>query len=536
MEFYSLQFILFLTFWLMLYYGIGRLHVLKGHKWVILLAASLNFYLVAAPGGLVYLLFTALTTWGASRWLDQLQDEMKAQRSSCKDRTQKATIKERFQRRRRVILWGCLLLNFGLLALLKCTGGLQTKFSGNSIFSKLIIPLGISFYTFQSISYLVDVYNIKYSSERIFWRYLLFVSWFPQLIEGPINRYDAMAPALVKDHSWNGKNAYEAFLLILFGFFKKYAIAEQLSPLISKIFDQTNAQIPGSVVLCGILMYSAQQYADFSGGIDIVIGVSKLFSVPMATNFRQPYFATSLGDFWRRWHISLGAWMRDYVFYPFALLKGMQHFGKWFTTHISGKLGKHLGRTIPACIANIVVFLIVGIWHGAEEHYVAWGLYNGIVIALSDLLEPLFVPLGNRIQYGLQKLNGRSIKGGARVLRVLRTFVIVNIGWYFDRISNWEYRLICFRNTFCSFHLSELKSTLYSYQLDYVMKPIGIAVIGVLVVLVVSIWRERNIDVKGRLMALPAMVQCVILVCVVLMILVSFVFTAPSGGFLYAQF
>ena len=128
-------------------------------------------------------------------------------------------------------------------------------------------------------------------------------------------------------------------------------------------------------------MYSFQQYADFSGGIDIVTGAAQLFGIELAPNFRQPYFSISLGDFWRRWHISLGSWMRDYVFYPFALLKPVQKLGK----KISKRFGKHLGVVLPASIANILVFFLVGIWHGPEVHYILWGLYNGIVIALSDI-------------------------------------------------------------------------------------------------------------------------------------------------------
>lgn len=525
MEFYSLQFIIFIFFWLLLYYGSQR--ILNGKRWMVLLAASLSFYVIVEIRGAVFLLATAGSTWLASRTLDWLKKEQKVRYQSCRDRAEKIKIKSCFVKRRRVVLWGCLILNLGMLALLKYTGGIALP--GSSLWSHLAVPMGISFYTFQSVSYLADVYNTKYDSELNFGKYLLFVSWFPQLLEGPINRYDAMSSSLFQDHNWSLQRAYEAFLLILFGLFKKYAIAEQLAPLISQIFDNRNAEIPGSVVVFGILLYSAQQYSDFSGGIDIVIGVSKLFGVTMAPNFRQPYFATSLGDFWRRWHISLGAWMRDYVFYPIALLKSMQKLGKWFTKHISGKFGKHLGRTVPACIANLIVFLLVGIWHGAEEHYLAWGLYNGIIIALSDLMSPFWKSAAERIPL---RISARM----AHLLRILRTFLIVNIGWYFDRIADFEYRRSCFYNTLFSFRLREFRPTLYSFNLDYVMKPVAIAAMGMIVVFVVSVLREKQMDVKGRVMRLSAAAQMFLLIFILLMILSAFVFTAPSGGFLYAQF
>lgn len=524
MEFYSLQFLLFLFFWLAAYYGFGK--VMGERRWLILLGASLSFYAIIELKGLFFLLMTAGSTWIAGWKMDELQGKYKKKRRQCAEKSEKEAVKASFQKKKKAVLWGCLLFNFGLLILLKYTGNLMV---GESIWSRLILPIGISFYTFQSISYLIDVYNEKYESERNFGKYLLFVSWFPQLLEGPINRYDAMKGSLFQDHDWDAQRAYEALLLILYGLFKKYVIAEQLSPLISQMFDQVDVNIPGSVVVCGILMYSAQQYADFSGGIDIVLGVSRLFGVSMAQNFRQPYFATSLGDFWRRWHISLGAWMRDYVFYPLALLPGMQKLGKWFVKRFPGKWGKHLGRIVPACLANIVVFVIVGIWHGAQEHYLAWGLYNGLVIAASDLLRPFFTSAAEHAPFSV---SGRC----AHILRVIRTFLIVNIGWYFDRIEDFGYRMICFRNTICHFQLSRLKPTLYSYNLDYVMKPVGIAALGILVVLAVSLMSENHIDVRGRLMKMPAVVQAGVLTTAMVMILFAFVFTAPSGGFLYAQF
>lgn len=150
----------------------------------------------------------------------------------------------------------------------------------------------------------------------------------------------------------------------------------------------------------------------FPGGIDMVLGVAQLFGIEMMPNFRQPYFSTSLGDFWRRWHISLGAWMRDYLFYPFALTKPMQRFGKWATGH----WGKHFGRVLPAAVANLLVFAVVGIWHGPQAHYLVWGLYNGMVIALADLLEPAFKKMNTALHIPTESRTWHIF----RILRTLR--------------------------------------------------------------------------------------------------------------------
>ena len=318
----------------------------------------------------------------------------------------------------------------GILAFFKYNGLLGGVLHG---WRAVAMPLGISFYTFQAISYLIDQYNGKYPAERNFLHFLLFVSWFPQLLQGPIGRYDKLRSQFFRENHWDGDRIKRALLLILFGLMKKYAIADMLVGSISSVLDGDISRLPGSLVVFAILLYSAQQYADFSGGIDIISGVSLLFGIELAPNFRQPYFSTSLGDFWRRWHISLGAWMRDYLFYPFALLKPMQNFGRWCTKHM-GKNGKHFGRVLPAGIANLVVFFVVGIWHGPQLHYVLWGLYNGMVIALSDLTEPFWKHLAAKL-----RMNTES--RGFHVFRIVRTFVIVNIGWYFDRIS--QFRAAC---------------------------------------------------------------------------------------------
>lgn len=335
MEFYSLQFLIFILFWLAAYYGFGK--VMGERRWLILLGASLSFYAILEPKGLFFLLMTAGSTWIAGWKMDELQGKYKKKRRQCAEKSEKEAVKASFQKKKKAVLWGCLLFNFGLLILLKYTGNLMV---GESIWSRLILPIGISFYTFQSVSYLIDVYNTKYSGEKNFARYLLFVSWFPQLLEGPINRYDAMKSSLFQDHDWDAQRAYEALLLILYGLFKKYVIAEQLSPLISQMFDQVDVNIPGAVVVCGILMYSAQQYADFSGGIDIVLGVSRLFGVSMAQNFRQPYFATSLGDFWRRWHISLGGLDEGLCVLSACIASRHAEAGKMVCEALPWKMGK----------------------------------------------------------------------------------------------------------------------------------------------------------------------------------------------------
>jgi alginate O-acetyltransferase complex protein AlgI len=434
MELYSLAFFLFVIVTLICYYTVFR-----RRQWICLLAASLAFYCLQGWKNLLFLLLTSFTVWAAAGHITKIEDAYREAVSGGVKPEEKKERRRQAQRGKRTVLVLALLFNFGILAWLKywnvlfpSTGGLH-----------LLLPLGISFYTFQAAGCLIDAYGGKCRTDRNYFRFLLFVSWFPQLIQGPINRYDRLEPQLLSEHTFRSETAKRALLLFAFGAMKKYAVADMLSGDIAAVLDGSLQDVPGSLTAFSILLYSIQQYADFSGGIDMVMAVSQLFGIAMAPNFRQPYFSVSLGDFWRRWHITLGQWMRDYVFYPFALLKPMQRFGKW----CGRKLGRHFGRVLPAGIANLLVFFLVGIWHGAQMHYVVWGLYNGIVIALSDILQPAFRGLS-------EKLRIRTETKGFHLFRILRTFLIVNIGWYFDRITDFRESLTALYNTFFRFRAS----------------------------------------------------------------------------------
>ncbi len=432
------------------------------------------------------------------------------------DRARRKEIKAAFDKKRRMILWTIIVINFGMLAVLKYL---------HPFFEGFLIPLGISFYMFISIGYLVDIYFEKYEAEKNPFRFLLFVSFFPQLIQGPINRYDQMKEQLYGRHTLDWYRCKRALILILFGLLKKYTIANLLVHEIANILDAPTEKTPGSAIVFAILLYSAQQYADFSGGIDIVMGVAELFGIKMMPNFRQPYFSVSLGDFWRRWHISLGAWMRDYVFYPFALTSPMQKFGKWAKKH----LNVHFGRVLPASIANILVFFLVGIWHGSQWHFIFWGLYDGIVIAVSDICAPLFAKITERLHI--------NVKSKAFYLfRIIRTFIIVNIGWYFDRIYDIRDCFLCMKNTFFNFQMSQLDEFLGPILKIMPTKAYVIVTVALCIVFADSVIKERGKDAITLLDNRPLVLRWLLYFGMIFMILESFNFAVDAGGFMYANY
>lgn len=377
---------------------------------------------------------------------------------------------------------------------------------------------------FISIGYLVDIYfeNMK-RKESFFVFAVCFI--FPQLIQGPINRYDQMKEQLYGRHTLDWYRCKRALILILFGLLKKYTIANLLVHEIANILDAPTEKTPGSAIVFAILLYSAQQYADFSGGIDIVMGVAELFGIEMMPNFRQPYFSVSLGDFWRRWHISLGAWMRDYVFYPFALTAPMQKFGKWAKKH----LNVHFGRVLPASIANILVFFLVGIWHGSQWHFIFWGLYNGIVIAVSDICAPLFAKISERLHI--------NVKSKAFYLfRIIRTFIIVNIGWYFDRIYDIRDCFLCMKNTIFNFQMSQLDEFLGPILKIMPTKAYVIVTVSLCIVFADSVIKERGKDAITLLDNRPLVLRWLLYFGMIFMILESFNFAVDAGGFMYANY
>ncbi len=530
----SYTFIIFLIISLICYYLVP-----KKKQWYFLLAANAFFYAFAGVINFVFILLTSLSTFFGAISVKAFSENLKSKKAELSKDDFKS-LKEKVKGKKRIILFLILLLNFGILAYLKywnvIVSSLSLKLSMDLDFlffaghKTLLLPFGISFYTFQTFAYFMDIYNGKYECETNFFKYFMFVSFFPQLIMGPINRYDKLGIQMKNVQHFNFENIKEGVLLILFGAMKKYCIADLIVERVSSVLDPNYSNLPGSIILIGILGYSIYQYADFSGGIDMVLGVSKLFGLEMLPNFRQPYFATSLADFWRRWHITLGLWMKDYVFFPLALTKGMQKTGKWCGEH----LGKHFARVVPAGLANIVVFLLVGIWHGPELHFVVWGLFNGLVIAFSDALKPAFEKFS-----GVCHVNVKSKT--FHVFQIIRTFIIVNIGAYFDRIVDVPKSFLYLKRTFTDFgSLALFKDQAYLKtifgSLRYAESEITLVFISLVTVFTVSVFKENGCDVYSAIQKKNIVFRWSCYYVPLILVILSLSFAPGNPVFMYAQY
>lgn len=500
MSFTTINFILFAAAAVLLYF----LLPLKKYKWTVLLAASYFFYLCAGYKFAAFILFTTISTYLFALWIEKVSQKSKAtvkENKSVWDREQKKKYKNKIKIQKRLIMALVLVLNFGILAFLKyynffagslndLLGIFGISFSAPTL--KLILPLGISFYTFQSMGYIVDVYREKITSEKNPFKLALFVSFFPQIIQGPISFYDQLAHQLYEPHKFDFTRFKHGMQLILWGYFKKLVIADRAVIALNTVLDNYTAY-NGTTISFTVLLYALQLYADFSGGIDISRGIAQIFGIDMVQNFKRPYFAKDINDYWRRWHITLGAWLKNYVFYPIAMSKQFINMSKNIknTKFGSTKAGAHIAKVLPTSIASLIVFLIVGIWHGANWKYVGFGLWNGLIIMISILLKPVF-------DFVLKKLhiNPKSFLYG--IFQMFRTFLVVLVGYVFDIAPSF------------SGAVNMIKMSLFDQNiragieqicnLGVGKKDYAILLVGMFIVFAVSVVQERNSQTSLRVM------------------------------------
>lgn len=491
MNYTSLNFILFVALTVLVYF----LFPFKKQKWTVLLVASYVFYLFAGYKYVAFILFTTVSTYLFALWINSIgvksKETLKLNKQTW-DKDEKKKFKNSIKHKKRLVMALVLVVNFGILAFLKyynffagslndVMGMFGIGFSAPTL--KLFLPLGISFYTFQSMGYIVDVYREKVAPEKNIAKLALFVSFFPQIIQGPISFYDQLAHQLYEPHKFDFTRFKYGMELILWGFFKKLIIADRAVVAINTV-TADYAAYNGTTLTFTILLYALQLYADFSGGIDISRGVAQIFGIDMVDNFKRPYFAKSINDYWRRWHITLGAWLKNYLFFPLAMSNLFINASKKMkgTKFGSTKAGGHIAKVLPTSIASLIVFLVVGIWHGANWKYVAFGIWNGGIIMISILLKPVF-------DWVLAKLriNAQSFAYG--VFQMLRTFLVVLVGYVFDVAPNFAQAMNTFKLAFVDQNFSVGWSQISELGLDKF--DYAIIIFAIIVVFAASVIQER---------------------------------------------
>ncbi|GAA4282105.1 MBOAT family O-acyltransferase [Gaetbulibacter aestuarii] len=346
-------------------------------------------------------------------------------------------------------LWVSVLFNVGLLGFFKYYNFFVDSWTdlasalGYTIKStwtlSVILPVGISFYTFQTMSYSFDIYYKRLEPTRNFLSFATFVSFFPQLVAGPIERASNLLPQIINKRIFKDKQIIEGMKLMLWGLFKKIAIADALAPMVDDIFTNY-ASYPASTLVLGICFFSFQIYCDFSGYSDIAIGTAKLFGVELMTNFKFPYFSRNIGEFWRRWHVSLSSWFRDYIYIPLG----------------GSRVSKLKG------IRNVfVIFLVSGFWHGANWTFIIWGAFHALAFI------PVFL-MGDHTKYKNTIIAQTTLLPNLKEIgKVLLTFSFVSFSWIFFRSDSMTDAILFIRQLFDNFSFEIYKNPLGYRMEDY---------------------------------------------------------------------
>lgn len=503
MTYTSITFALFFLILLVAYYLAP-----KKFQWVVLLIGSITFYLFSGVKYILYVLVTAFTTYitailthknkkDFAEKLPRLQETLSADEL-------RAAVKKN-ENKSRAFMLTAVFVDLGILIVLKYLDFVLTNIntflpagSALPLFS-FILPLGLSFYTFSAVGYIVDVNRGKYDPERNFAKFFLYLTYFPQIIQGPIPRFDLLAPQLLGEHEADFKNLRDGFQLVLWGLFKKMVIADSIATIVGLMLKNT-ATLSGLELWIGMFVWGIQLYTDFSGGIDVSRGVSQMLGITLDINFKRPYFATDLSDYWNRWHISLGNWLKDYFFYPVAFSKVYGKINK-FTKK---KFGKFIAKTVPVGILSLILFTVIGIWHGANWGEVLFGVFNGVVVLISTLCEPLFVKIRKRFNLG--------VSVPFRIFQSVRTFIIITIARVISLPSNIA---IAGSMLLTMFGIRATATPFFAFT-DQMIKAGDLktylpAILGCVLLFVVSFVEEKGHSVRDLINSKPMFVRVVVM-------------------------
>lgn len=409
MSFTSPAFIGGLALLFLLYYLLP-----KKMQWPLLLLASLGFYALAGWQGLCFVVFTVLSSWLIALRIQTMRTRQKAyvaEHRAQMTREERKAYNAKQKRLQRLWLILGLLLNIGILAGTKI---LSADFLKATVSAGIIVPLGISYYTFRITGYLIDVFWDKTPAQKNPAKLALFTIFFPQAEQGPISRYNYLSETLFAPHKFDWDTFQAGAQRIMFGYFKKLLIADRLIQSLPEL-----RQLDGITALFTMILYAAALYCDFTGGMDIAIGIGECFGIKMEENFLSPFRSKDIFEYWRRWHITMGTWFRDYVFYPVSVAKPLQK--------VTAKLKKNhpgLARRFPVYIATLVTWFATGIWHGVAWNFIVWGLVNGVVILISQELQPLY----EKFHAKFPKMQGKAYNA----FQIVRTFLLMAFIRSFD--------------------------------------------------------------------------------------------------------
>ena len=456
MVFNSYQFLVFFPAVLMIYYVLP-----DKIKQLWLLIASYYFYMCWNAKYALLILASTVVTFISGLFLERIKGSEREPEVKTK--------------RKKLVVAGSFLINLGILFYFKYFNFAIDLIS--SLFLKfhielnipafdIVLPVGISFYTFQALSYTMDVYREEVYAEKNFFRYALFVSFFPQLVAGPIERSKNLLKQLAVPKKFDFPKARDGLLLMLWGYFLKIVLADRIAVFVDTVYREYTT-FGGYYIAAATMLFAVQIYCDFSGYSTIAMGAAEILGIDLMDNFDAPYLSTSVAGFWRRWHISLTSWFKDYLYIP---LGGSR----------KGKARKYLNK--------MIVFLVSGLWHGADMSFVVWGGLNGLYQILGEWLQPVRDSL-------VSLLHLHRTSAGHKALKGIITFALVDFAWIFFRADSWSdsiniiRSMLTVRNPWILFD-----GSLYTCGLD--SSNFGLMMIALLVLLFADICKRGGISIR----------------------------------------
>lgn len=429
MLFNTLEFLFFFPMVLAAYYLIPH-----RYRWILLLIASYYFYMCWNYRYIILIAASTLIDYFAALGMG---------------RTPQKPI-------RRLLLITSLTANLGMLFFFKYfdffTGSVNSLFAEFNIFYNMpgfdvLLPVGISFYTFQTLSYTIDVYNGKRPPEKHLGVFAVYVSYFPQLVAGPIERSTTLMPQFFEKHKLKYQNIRDGLMLMTWGLFKKVVIADRLAEYVNQVYNNPT-DFGGGQSIIATLFFSIQIYCDFSGYSDIAIGLSRMMGIKLMTNFRRPYFAANIREFWQRWHISLSTWFRDYVYIPLGGNRTVKW--RWYYN-------------------LFITFTVSGLWHGANWTFIIWGALHGIYLLVAIETGPLRKKLNSLLRLDQNPAVFKT-------LQVLTTFVLVYISWIFFRANSITDAGLIIKNMFNPAYI-QAPLNLFHFPIDMALSWIFIGLL-----------------------------------------------------------
>lgn len=427
-------------------------------QWIVLLIANMSFYLMLDYKMCPFFGATILMTYIGALWIDKAENNIVL---------------------KRIVFVSILFVNMGILLLFKTE--VMTIFM-EAINSPIymIAPIGLSFYTFQLAGYLIDVYWGVVKAEKNLGKYMLFASFFPQIISGPISRYGNLRPQFDSIKHLNPEMLYGGIERILWGTFKKLVVADRAALFVNEVYGKPSVY-RGSYAMIATVLFVVQLYCDFSGCIDIALGSAEVFQIKLPENFEQPFFSRSISEFWRRWHITLGAWFKDYLFYP--LLKSNLLFK--CQTCLKEKWGKKKARNASTYIGMFFLWLSIGIWHGAEWHYIIGaGLIYWFIVVGGNILQPF--------TQWLVKILRINVKCKSyEIFEMLRTIFLFSFAIVFWRSPNIHTALYILKGIFTYYNpWIFFDEKIYNVALN--RQEFTILLFGIFVTGVVEYWQQKG--------------------------------------------